>query len=81
MAIRLRHVAGKLVAICAARSVAKPDDVYLDDAAHHALASKFSRDYHEMYGYEFPYQDDGVDLVEREENNNSARDWWDDFYG
>jgi hypothetical protein len=48
MAIRLRRTedAG-IIAICAARSVEKPGDVYLDDSAHMALAWKFWMDYPE----------------------------------
>lgn len=44
MAIRLRKVKGHLVALCAAASVAKPGDIYLDDAQHEALVNKFARD-------------------------------------
>lgn len=45
MSIRLRKVNGILIALCAARSVEKDGDIYLDDNAHHALAEKFARDY------------------------------------
>jgi hypothetical protein len=34
-----------LVALCAARSVEKPGDIYLDDAAHAALVRKFRDDF------------------------------------
>ena len=33
MAIRLRTINGRLVALCAARSIEKPDDMYLDPEA------------------------------------------------
>lgn len=45
MAIRLRRVAGVLVAVCAADVGAEDGDLYLDDEVHHALAAKFARDY------------------------------------
>ena len=45
MAIRLRDVDGVLVALCAAKTNAQPNDVYLDDAQHYALACKFARDH------------------------------------
>lgn len=81
MAIRLRKVDGVLIAICAARSVEKPGDIYLDDEAHHALGNKFSRDYYEMYAYPLPYRNEDIDLVKREESNNPARDEWERCYG
>lgn len=43
MAIRLRTVNGTRVALCAVEADPKPDDVYLDDADHYALAAKFAR--------------------------------------
>lgn len=81
MAIRLRIVQGKWLAICAARSVAKEGDVYLDDPQHHALFSKCARDDFEMYGIELPYFNENLDLVEQEESNNPNRIWWDETYG
>ncbi len=45
MAIRLRKVNGMLIALCAAETAAMPDDVYLDDGQHYAIAAKFWRDY------------------------------------
>lgn len=44
MAIRIRKVKGRVVALCAAKSVAKQGDIYLDDAQHEALSNKFARD-------------------------------------
>ena len=44
MAIRIRTVDRMRVALCAVESDAKPDDIYLDDAVHHALSAKFEHD-------------------------------------
>ena len=75
MAIRIRRVDGAWVALCAARSVEKPGDVYLDDGLHYALAQKFWED------YGMPY--DAEDRARRaiEESNNPNRDEWDRVYG
>jgi len=45
MAIRLRKVEGRLVALCAALTVPEEGDIYLDDDAHHALTTKFGVDF------------------------------------
>lgn len=41
MAIRLRKINNKWVALCAAEFKAKEGDVYLDDGQHDALTNKF----------------------------------------
>lgn len=46
MAIRIRKIDGTVIAICAAISVEKEGDIYLDDNAHHALSTKFGLDWH-----------------------------------
>ena len=48
MAIRIRKIKGKLVALCAAKSKSLVGDIYLDDNIHHALTIKFERDFKEM---------------------------------
>lgn len=80
MSIRLRRVDGHLIAICAARSIEKPGDVYLDDEAHHALAEKFSEDF-ASEGV-CTRSVDPLDAYRRavEESNNPARAWWDATY-
>ena len=45
MAIRIRKVNGTTVALCAAKTTANKNDIYLDDAAHHALSTKFGVDW------------------------------------
>lgn len=45
MAIKLRHINGKLLALCAAKQEKKDCDIYLDDNAHHALYRKFKADF------------------------------------
>jgi len=81
MSIRIRQVNGITVALCAARSMPKEGDIYLDDAAHHALVAKFERDAHSMYGHEMGYWNDYLVEVEQEESNNPNRTWWDKTYG
>ncbi len=48
MAIRIRVVDGKTVALCAAETQECPGDIYLDDNVHHALTNKFEADFHSM---------------------------------
>ncbi len=82
MAIRLRRVNGTLIAICAARSVPKEGDIYLDDEAHTALSSKFARDFNEMFDTKLPTNSAKVHhLVLVEESNNANRGWWEETYG
>jgi len=45
MAIRIRKINGKTVALCAAKTNQRPNDIYLDDAIHHALSRKFEADF------------------------------------
>jgi len=48
MAIRLREVNGVAVALCAAKTVPEPGDIYLDDRWHYAISQKYWRDYEEI---------------------------------
>ena len=52
MAIRIRKINNKLVALCATEFISKDGDIYLDDNIHHALALKFREDF-ESEGIEF----------------------------
>lgn len=80
MAIRMRMVNGKFIAICAARSVGKDGDIYLGDVEHHALAEKFMEDFgSEGYNIEC-FDKKASALREQEESNNPARSWWDSVY-
>ena len=45
MAIRIRWVGSFFVALCAAKTDPEPNDIYLDDNAHMALATKFALDW------------------------------------
>jgi len=83
VSIRIRRVGaeGRLVALCAARSIEKPGDVYLDDEQHHALAEKFRRDF-ESEGYgDLDLNVEEAELAEAEESNNPAREEWDGTFG
>jgi hypothetical protein len=48
MAIRIRTVDSILVALCAAETNEMPEDIYLDDNQHYALAAKFCHDWQEQ---------------------------------
>lgn len=80
MAIRLRVVNEKYIALCAARSLPKEGDVYLHDEWHEALTNKFSRDWSDLVAG-LPHDDRNDDLVDQEESNNSNRELWDLMYG
>ncbi|GAH85299.1 unnamed protein product [marine sediment metagenome] len=45
MAIRIRWIDGHIIALCAARTKKHKGDIYLDDAVHEALATKFAIDW------------------------------------
>lgn len=80
MSIRLRRVGETLVALCAARSVEREGDVYLDDEQHHALAEKFSEDF-ASEGYNTKAFDSEASALRAiEESNNPNREWWDRTY-
>ena len=78
MAIRIRRIDGRVVALCAARSIEKPGDVYLDDAEHYALAEKFWDDYPVCGVVLDPAT---TALREQEELNNPNREDWDRTWG
>lgn len=83
MSIRIRTVHGVRVALCAARSMPKAGDVYLDDADHHALMIKFELDLaSEGALRRAPLYGSGLEahIMEVEESNNPNRTWWDSVY-
>jgi len=61
MAIRIREVEEIIIAVCANETDKKEGDVYLDDAVHEALATKFSSDWN--MGYE---DKNKIELMEKE---------------
>ena len=81
MSIRIRIVDGVTVALCAARSVEKPGDVYIDDAQHHALSEKFSEDFASEGFNTHPYYPNESAIRVAEESNNPNREWWDKVFG
>lgn len=83
MAIRIRVIDGVTVALCAARSLPKDGDVYIDDAMHEALTHKFFLDYDSFLcpGASDLVSDTEKELIEQEESNNPNRDTWDELYG
>lgn len=48
MAIRVRKIKGKLVALCAGATKPETGDIYLDDSIHHGLSEKFALDFESM---------------------------------
>lgn len=82
MAIRIRVVDGVTVALCAAKSVPKEGDVYLDDNIHYALTVKFMADLAPAFGCD-DYTGDELltPIIEAEESNNPNRERWDATYG
>lgn len=54
MAIRIRVIDGVTVALCAVEADPQPGDIYLDDAAHYALAAKFAQDWRGSFGLDLP---------------------------
>lgn len=81
MAIRLRIVDGILIAICAAMSIEKEGDIYIDDGQHYALATKFMEDWKEDLNKLSGGDPVLVKLMEQEQSNNAGGDWWDRTYG
>ena len=84
MAIRIRQVDGITVALCAARSVEKEGDIYLDDDMHQALATKFAIDFNSTKLWEgeneIPFDPKSARLIYQEESDNINREWWDKTY-
>lgn len=78
MAIRIRKINNKTIAICAARSIEKPGDIYLDDGIHGALSAKFGEDFNSEYNLDIPTWDSQEREIE--ESNNPAREWWNEVY-
>ena len=81
MAIRLRRTEAGLVALCAARSVAKEGDIYLDDEIHYALAQKFWLDYASDFSKPIVPNTEVVEAIWNEESDNKNRTLWDRAYG
>lgn len=82
MSIRLRRTSVGLIAVCAARSIPKDGDTYLDDEQHHALAEKFSADFASEGFYSGPAPSSEISqAVDREESNNVNRTNWDRTFG
>jgi hypothetical protein len=81
VSIRIRIVNGVSIALCAARSIEQQGDIYLDDAAHHALTEKFSEDFTSEGFGDIPHDPTTAALRAIEESNNPNRTWWDRIYG
>jgi hypothetical protein len=70
MAIRLRQVERRWVALCAEKTEPKEGDLYLDDNMHHALKVKFGLDFYSEGLMKDSLVDDIlVELTRRTESN------------
>lgn len=73
MAIRIRKIGEFTVALCAAKSNPKNGDIYLDDAAHHALSTKFGLDWKAEGALEEDLADERlISIMEKEELKNKT---------
>lgn len=74
MAIRIRQIQGQTVALCAAKTKAQEGDIYLDDAVHHALSTKFGVDWVSEGRLIEDLADDIIKRLMLENENDSHRD-------
>ncbi len=72
MAIRIRTVNGHTIALCAAATKPKDDDIYLDDAVHHALSTKFGLDWCEEGILEASWADKRLVALMRAEGDTTG---------
>lgn len=76
MAIRLRTVGGIRVALCAAETDELPDDTYLHDGDHYALAAKFSRDWSgQVAGWPYPEEWAAMDSQKLRDAEEELNKW------
>ena len=73
MAIRIRVINGSTVALCAAKTYAKEDDIYLDDSVHHALSTKYGVDWLEEGFLKVDLADDKIKKLMLDAENESER--------
>lgn len=72
MAMRLREIEGRWVAVCAARTVAKAGDIYIDDNQDHAIRAKLLHDYR-TEGLDMPVLDSELNRLMRNEEACSSK--------
>ncbi len=70
MAMRLRKVHGIWIAMCAAKTIKKSDDVYIDDTQDHAIRAKISYD-NRLEGLNVPVLDKKLDEIMKLEENRA----------
>ncbi|MEK6881321.1 MAG: hypothetical protein AABY22_16990 [Nanoarchaeota archaeon] len=73
MAIRIRKVNGITVALCAVESDPQDGDLYLDDAIHHALSTKFGLDWQSMGFIDNPPIDEEIKKVMENQKIRDAK--------
>lgn len=75
MAIRIRTINNCTIALCAAETDPKPGDIYLDDATHHALSTKFGLDFQSEGLIESaPVDNVLVELMEKEKVRDAKQE-------
>ena len=70
MAIRIRNIKNRTVALCAAKTFPQAGDIYLDDSVHHALSTKFSVDWVEEGRLKKDLADDEIKFLMLAIENN-----------
>ena len=77
MAIRIRRVDNLTVALCAVETDEVPGDLYLDDAAHYALAAKFCRDWQgSLVSWSYPAEWAAMDTQKLRDAREELHQWF-----
>lgn len=63
MAIIIRKIKGLFVALNARKTIEQDGDIYLSDAAHRALSTKFGVDFHSMGFMEKDFSDEEIKRI------------------
>ncbi len=74
MAIRLRKIGERWIALCAARSKAKEGDVYLDDGQHDAIWYLCKEKIDDLDS------DEETDVLIYQEEDPELVNWWESVY-
>lgn len=76
MAIRIRTVGDRRVALCAAETDVAPTDTYIDDADHYALAAKFALDWlGQRVDWQYPEQWEAMATQKARDGQDELQKW------